>query len=252
MMYDDVIVHHGIKGQKWGIRRTPAQLGHAVANSARKVKSAVTTAASKRKAKKKAEEERKQNEDTEAKKQRVLKSRSAKLLYQNADLFSTQELQLAYNRLNLERNIANIAASEKSKGRKFVDSSINAVRKTGDFLQASNKALNQGKAFVNFFNGNKDKSNKDSNTKNSSSNSKKDDSSNNSKTKTSDDFDFSQFTGKHFTWNSNASGLRSEAASVLRDAGRDFAKDFNDAPQAFEKAIVLAGQDYVEDRRRRK
>lgn len=25
---DDWLKHHGIKGQKWGVRRTPEQLGH--------------------------------------------------------------------------------------------------------------------------------------------------------------------------------------------------------------------------------
>lgn len=25
---DDLLCHHGVKGQRWGIRRTPAQLGH--------------------------------------------------------------------------------------------------------------------------------------------------------------------------------------------------------------------------------
>lgn len=247
MIYDgDVIEHYGIKGMKWGIRRTPAQLGHAVANGARKVKSAVTTASSKRKAKKKAEEDKKQQEDTEAKKQRVLKSRSAKLLYENAGLFSTQELQNAYNRLNLERNISNLAASEKSKGRKFVDSAITGTRKAGDFLQSTNKVLNQGRAFAKFFTtGKTDKKTNDSSKKESQTKSE-------SKKSNDDDFDFSKFTGKHFTWNSNMSGVKSEAASVLRDAGRDFAKDFKDAPQALEKAITLAGQDYVDDRKRRR
>ena len=35
-MTDYELYHHGIKGQKWGVRRTAAQLGHRVAGAARK------------------------------------------------------------------------------------------------------------------------------------------------------------------------------------------------------------------------
>lgn len=236
-MYGPPVEHYGVKGMKWGIRRTPAQLGHAVAKGAKKVKSAVTTTSAKRKAKKKAEEDRKQQEDTEAKKNRILKSRSAKLLYQNADLFTTQELQTAYNRLNLERNIANLGASEKSSGRKFVDGAIGAARKTGDFLQATNKALNQGRAFVKFINGDT-----------SSATSKK---TPNNKTNTSkkangiDDNDPNTWPGRHFSRNSKVSSVFGEASSLLRETGRDFARDFQDAPQALSKAMADAGRDYV-------
>ena len=36
--YDDYLMHYGIKGMKWGIRRTPAQLGHTVARGVNVVK----------------------------------------------------------------------------------------------------------------------------------------------------------------------------------------------------------------------
>jgi hypothetical protein len=35
-VYSDEIRHHGIKGQKWGVRRTPEQLGHPRSNKRRK------------------------------------------------------------------------------------------------------------------------------------------------------------------------------------------------------------------------
>lgn len=33
--HGDELYHHGIKGQKWGVRRTPEQLGHKVARTGR-------------------------------------------------------------------------------------------------------------------------------------------------------------------------------------------------------------------------
>lgn len=35
----DFLEHHGVKGQKWGVRRTPEQLGHRIKEGAKKVKS---------------------------------------------------------------------------------------------------------------------------------------------------------------------------------------------------------------------
>lgn len=36
MTTDEFLEHHGIKGQRWGIRRTPEQLGHKVRKLRRK------------------------------------------------------------------------------------------------------------------------------------------------------------------------------------------------------------------------
>jgi len=46
-MGDYELYHHGIKGQKWGVRRTAAQLGHRVANAASKAGKATGKALSK-------------------------------------------------------------------------------------------------------------------------------------------------------------------------------------------------------------
>ena len=45
------IEHHGIKGQRWGIRRTPDQLGHLVKTGYKKVTSSLKEASDKRKKK---------------------------------------------------------------------------------------------------------------------------------------------------------------------------------------------------------
>ena len=229
--YGPPVVHYGVKGMKWGIRRTPAQLGHVVSSGAKRVKNAISNVTSKRKAKKKREAE--VEEDVEQKKERIIKSRSARQLYKNADLFTTQELQNAYNRLNLERNIANLAAAEKSAGRRYVDGYVNVARKTGDALQATNKALNQGKAFVRFFTGN------NSNSKSSSnSNSKKDSSSSN---KSDDDKSRRDRT----------SGVRDEARAVANDFIRDISRDFQDLPKAL-PGMIESGRDWYDEQQRRR
>ena len=60
------------------------------------------------------------NESVDAKKARVLKSRSAVELYKHADLFSDAELKQAYERLNLEANIKRLAPAPVNRGEKFV------------------------------------------------------------------------------------------------------------------------------------
>ena len=46
-MTDYELYHHGIKGQKWGVRRTAAQLGHRVAGAAKIAGKAIEKGASK-------------------------------------------------------------------------------------------------------------------------------------------------------------------------------------------------------------
>lgn len=48
---DDVLVHHGVKGQKWGVRRTPAQLGHKVVSKLKRPKAKTEPESSKSKPK---------------------------------------------------------------------------------------------------------------------------------------------------------------------------------------------------------
>lgn len=98
--YPNYLQHYGVLGMKWGVRHDRKRSGSAKkrASSASKSKT------------------------VEQQKSEVLKSRSAKALYKNADLFTNDELRRAYERLNLERNIKNIADQEVSAGQKTVRS----------------------------------------------------------------------------------------------------------------------------------
>lgn len=110
------IYHYGVKGMKWGVRRTPAQLGHKVprrsmSETARivagKAKTGIVKAGNIAKSGVQAAKE-KQNE-------------KAKLSVKN---MTTEELQRRINRLNMEKNYRNLLSeqsdAQKSAASKFV------------------------------------------------------------------------------------------------------------------------------------
>ena len=126
-MDNNELYHFGIKGMKWGIRRTPIQLGHATKNKNQRKNDKQTL-------NKKARIDKKKRE--------VLKSRSAKELYKYANLFNTRELQEAYNRLQLERNIQNLFPKEVKKGQNFTQKIIKSGRTVSDLLDTGTKLYN--------------------------------------------------------------------------------------------------------------
>lgn len=126
-MDNNELYHFGIKGMKWGIRRTPMQLGHKTKNKNQRKND-------KQALNKKARIDKKKRE--------VLKSRSAKELYKYANLFDTRELQEAYNRLQLERNIQNLVPKEVKKGQNFTQKVIKSGRTVSDLLDTGTKLYN--------------------------------------------------------------------------------------------------------------
>ena len=99
---DYVLYHHGIKGMKWGVRRTPAQLGHKTSSNNRKSERA------------KAREEAK-------KKKAVAKAKAAEQNKKKSlrDM-SDEEVVKAIERARLEQTYRQYHPEQVSAGKKFV------------------------------------------------------------------------------------------------------------------------------------
>lgn len=93
-VYPSELYHHGIKGQKWGVRRSPRQLGH---KSGGKTKEQLAS---------------------EARKKNDLKNRGT---------FTVAELDEKVKRLRLEKELRELTEAELYSGRKAVKSILSNV-----------------------------------------------------------------------------------------------------------------------------
>lgn len=99
---DDELYHYGVKGMKWGVRRTAAQLGHLVIKGASKIKNRISESNEKRKI-------RKQNEANKRK---------------PVSEMTDDELKQRLNRLDMEKRCSdymkNLNPKKESRVKKVV------------------------------------------------------------------------------------------------------------------------------------
>ena len=106
----DYIYHHGIKGQKWGVRRTPEELGHGP--SERQRTSGETNGS-------KSEKTREHHADYD-------RAHDKKRVEDMSD----QELRERLNRLNMEQQYNKMNPSSIERGRKILLGTVAALGTT--------------------------------------------------------------------------------------------------------------------------
>lgn len=116
-MNEDELYHYGVKGQKWGVRRTKAQLGYKTTSSKnKKANSFIKSYVNKRKTSKK-----KKVADEKTKKKSISE-------------MSDAELRERISRLQMEKQYKDLLQTSKPQtfnGKKFV---VNILEKSGENL----------------------------------------------------------------------------------------------------------------------
>lgn len=123
------LYHHGIKGMKWGVRRTDAQLGHDTGKiDLQKTKMKVDAAGT-------IVNETRNINNTASKK---VQKKAQKQKLSEAKTMSDQELRERVNRLNMERQYVRMSTEQINAGRSNVSSVLNNV---GTAINVASSAL---------------------------------------------------------------------------------------------------------------
>lgn len=122
--HSDVLYHYGRKGMKWyqnifGKKNKGAAKG-----------------------KSDTDKEKEKEESLEEKKARILKSHSPEKVYKNKDLFTDKELQEAFLRLNMERNIKNMIPEKVSRGKQFLNTYSNTGKTVKELVDTTESFYN--------------------------------------------------------------------------------------------------------------
>lgn len=175
---DDLFLeHHGIKGQKWGVRRfQPYRQGMKVAGgkvigAAKKVKQRFKDIGDARqkkkaakvraKAAKKAQATRKANADYEAEKKKAIESGSIEDLAKFKGKLTNEEYSKAFLRLQNEKKMSDMVAANQKSVWDTIDKGMSIVQKVGGYANTIATAKENFTKLDKAFNGERDKAAED-------------------------------------------------------------------------------------------
>lgn len=155
-MTDRSLEHHGIKGMKWGVRRSPEQLGYKkkakqkspgifekAAENRKKKAAADRKEKEKRKTAKEDEKKRLTVKEKEELRKKLLNSTDPKLLYKHRDLLTANELQDRINRINKENDLKKMAdGPAKKSAMKEFETTMQSLSNIANSLQKGYIAYN--------------------------------------------------------------------------------------------------------------
>lgn len=118
-MYEDYLAHYGIKGMKWGIRRSPKQLGH---DEPKKKKPGIVETFNAKQNQKKVNKRMAEVRAAKQRKAEETKKEASSNKHKSVKEMSDAELREKINRLQLEKQYKDLNPSSAStqRGKKFV------------------------------------------------------------------------------------------------------------------------------------
>lgn len=147
--FEDELEHHGVKGQRWGVIRSPEQLGHKPKAKRKKSasgqsKSIAVSAKKKRSSKsvKVSRKEQKQKEKEVKAKEKSMRSPTTMYRNRNKVDFTKEELDEAMKRFERDKKLSDYSRDEISRGQKYWDTAIkygdNAIKTYNMFAKVYN------------------------------------------------------------------------------------------------------------------